>query len=481
VHVRPLAGQILQSSQVGLDVARQEGKQQMVYNKNKLLKIVSQNEEAEIRLLKRLVNIPTCVSKHHDMKPIVSILAKEFKEKGYNVRTITMQDSDSPVLVAEMNLKMKKTLMFYNHYDVQPEEPIDEWKSPPYTLTMKGGRLFGRGTKDNKGALVANIYGVQAAIEANRKLRCNIRFIVEGEEEAGSPHLEQFGRKYPHLLKSDGCIWEEAYASPNKRSEIYAGVKGDAYFELHARGAAVDAHSGNAPIVTNPAWRLVWALSTLKNEREEILVDGYFNDVIPPRKKDLQLFKKYPPNLTEQYKQLYKTDNFLLDREGVELWKELLLRPTCTISGLSAGYEGPGSKTVIGKEAVAKLDLRLVPNQKVERVQKLLRNHLDRKGFSDIEVKLLTGYEPSRTLTDHPFIKLLAKSAKDFTGIEPVLFPSNQGSGPAYVFGPHTPWAICSTPDPKENTHAPNESIELSDFRYMTAFIGAIATQLGAA
>jgi acetylornithine deacetylase/succinyl-diaminopimelate desuccinylase-like protein len=226
---------------------------------------------------------------------------------------------------------------------------------------------------------------------------------------------------------------------------------------------------------------LVWALSTLKNEREEILVNGYFDDVIPPRKEDLELFRKYPSDLAEQYKQLYKIDSFLLNRKGVELWKELLLRPTCTISGLSAGYQGPGSKTVIGKEAVAKLDVRLVPDQKVERVQKLLRNHLDKKGFSDIEVRLLTGYEPSRTLIDHPFIELLSTTAKDFTGIEPVIFPSHQGSGPAYLFGSHTPWALCSTPDPEENVHAPNESIRLHDFRYMTAFVGAIASQLGAA
>jgi len=453
----------------------------MVYDKKRLLKTVSQNEQAEIDLLKKLVNIPTCVNKNHDMKPIVSTLTKEFEEKGYNVRTFTTPDSNSPVLVAEMNLKMKNTLMFYNHYDVQPEEPMEAWKTPPYTLTIKGERLFGRGTKDNKGALVANLFGVQAAIEAGHRIGCNIRFVVEGEEEAGSPHLEQFCRQHPDLLKSDGCIWEEAYASPNQRSEIYAGVKGDAYFELHAKGAAIDAHSGNAPIVTNPAWRLVWALSTLKDEREEILVNGYFDDVIPPRKEDLELFEKYPPDLAEQYKQLYKVDSFLLDRKGVKFWEELLLRPTCTISGLSAGYEGPGSKTVIGKEAVAKLDLRLVPNQKVERIQKLLRDHLDKKGFSDIEIRLLTGYEPSRTLTDHPFIELLAALAKDFTGIEPVIFPSHQGSGPAYLFGAHTPWAICSTPDPEENVHAPNESIRLRDFRYMTAFVGAIATQLRAA
>jgi acetylornithine deacetylase/succinyl-diaminopimelate desuccinylase-like protein len=128
---------------------------------------------------------------------------------------------------------------------------------------------------------------------------------------------------------------------------------------------------------------------------------------------------------------------------------------------------------------MCKLDLRLVPNQKVERVQNLLREHLDKKGFSDIEIQLITGYGPSRTPIDHPFIELLTSVAKDFTKIDPVLFPSHQGSGPAFLFGAYTPWAICSTPDPETNAHAPNESVRLNDFRYMTAFIGAIAAELG--
>ena len=451
----------------------------MVYDKNKLLQAARKNEDAEIELLKKLVSIPTCVNKNHDMKPIITLLTKEFEQKDYKVQTFAIEGSNSPVLVAEKNLNMKKTLMFYNHYDVQPEEPLEEWKTPPYTLDVRNERLYGRGTNDNKGPLVANLFGVQAATDAGYKLNCNVRFVVEGEEEAGSPHLEQFCKEHSELLKSDGCVWEEAYATAEQRSEVYAGVKGDAYFELRARGVHVDAHSGNASIITNPAWRLVWALATLKNEKEEILIDHYFDDVVPPGKKELDLFRKYPADLTDQFKNLYKVDKFLLGREGIEFWKELILRPTCTISGLSAGYEGQGSKTVIGKEAMCKLDLRLVPNQKVERVQELLRKHLDKKGFRDIEIQLITGYGPSRTPIDHPFIELLTSVAKDFTGIEPVLFPSNQGSGPAYLFGAYTPWAMCGTPDPENNIHAPNESIKLNDWRYMTAFIGAIAAELG--
>ncbi len=127
---------------------------------------------------------------------------------------------------------------------------------------------------------------------------------------------------------------------------------------------------------------------------------------------------------------------------------------------------------------MAKVDFRIVPNQKVERVQKLLRRHLDKHGFSDIEMRLLSGYEPSRTPVDHPFIQLLANIANDFSGKEAVLIPSHQGSGPAYLFGAHTPWASASTFDAETNIHAPNESMRLDDLRHMTAFIAAVATEL---
>ena len=447
------------------------------YDKNKLLKIINKNEQSEIDCLKKLAGIPTCYNKDNDMKPIIAQLRDEFEKRGYKVQTYPT--SGAPVIVAELNQNKKKTLLFYNHYDVQPEEPLDEWKTPPYTLTLKEERLYGRGVSDNKGPLVANIYGVQTAIEAGYKPKCNIRFIVEGEEEAGSIHLHEFCKAHPDLLKADGCIWEEANAVPNQRSEINAGVKGDVYFELHAKGFHKDAHSGDAPIVINPAWRLIWALSTLKNEKEEILIDNYYDDVIPPTKKELELFTHYPPEQIEQYRQLYKTDKFLLRRDGTEFWKQLTLRPTCTICGLSAGWEGPGSKTVIGKTAMAKVDFRIVPNQKVDKVQKMLREHLDKHGFTDIETMLLTGYEPAKTPVDHPFIQLLAKTAKNFSNKEPLLIPSSPGSGPAYLFGPYTPWAMCETFDPEKNIHAPNESIRLNDLKHMTAFIAAITTKLG--
>ena len=444
---------------------------------SKLLEIGRKKEQSEIDCLKRLIHIPTCYHKKHDVKPIVSQMTVEFEERGYKVRTFST--AGAPVVVADLEKGMKKTLLFYNHYDVQPEEPLDEWKSPPYELSQRNERLYGRGVMDNKGPLVANLFGVQNAVEAGYEPKCNIRFIIEGEEEAGSTHLEEFCRTHPNLLEADGCVWEWANAVPEQQSKVYAGVKGDAYFELHAKGFHKDAHSGDAPIVTNPAWRLVWALSTLKNDEEKILIDDFYADVVPPKKEELELLANYPPEQIDQYKELYQTDRFLLGRQGVEFWKKLTLGPTCSICGLSAGWEGPGSKTVIGKEAMAKVDFRLVPNQDPHRIQKLLQRHLAKHGFSDIEIRLLEGYEPSRTPIDHPFIQLLVNLSKDFSGKEPILVPSAQGSGPAYLFGDHTPWAMCDVFDPEVNIHAPNESIGLRDFRFMTAFAAATAIELG--
>jgi acetylornithine deacetylase/succinyl-diaminopimelate desuccinylase-like protein len=449
----------------------------LAFDKYKLLQIGKENEQAEIECLKRLVKFPTCYYKKHDMKPIIAQLTLEFETRGFKVQVFPT--GGAPVVVAERDQGLEKTLLFYNHYDVQPEEPLNEWDSPPYELSLRSGRLYGRGVMDNKGPLVANLFGVQNAIEAGYEPECNIRFIIEGEEEAGSIHLEEFCTAHPDLLKSDGCVWEWANALPYQRSKIYAGVKGTAYFEVHSKGVYKDAHSGDAPIVVNPAWRLIWALSTLKNDKEKIMIGGFYDDVIPPSNQELELLANYPLEQIGQYKEMYKTDKFLLERQGVEFWKELILSPTCSICGLSAGWEGHGSKTVIGKEAMAKVDFRLVPNQKVKNIQKLLRKHLDEHGFSDVEAKLLEGYEPSRTAIHHPFVQLLASIAKDFSGKEPVLFPSSEGSGPAYLFGVHTPWALCDFFDPEVNLHAPNESMRLHDFRYMTAFIAALAAKLG--
>ncbi|MGB9134836.1 MAG: M20/M25/M40 family metallo-hydrolase, partial [Candidatus Bathyarchaeia archaeon] len=312
----------------------------LAHANQKLLEIAKKNEHHELDCLKKLIRIPTCYYKKHDLQPLIEQLTSEFEERGYKVRAFPT--AGAPVLVADLNKGMDKTLLFYNHYDVQPEEPLDEWKSPPYELSMRNGRLYGRGVVDNKGPLVANMFGIQNALEAGYEPKCNVRFVVEGEEEAGSIHLSEFCHDHQDLLKSDGCVWEWANAVPNQRSKIFAGVKGDAYFELHAKGFYKDAHSGDAPIVVNPAWRLVWALSTLKNSQEEVLIEGFYDDVLPPKKEELELFANYPPEEIEQYRELYRTDEFLFGREGVDFWKELILGPTCTICGLSAGWEGPG-------------------------------------------------------------------------------------------------------------------------------------------
>jgi acetylornithine deacetylase/succinyl-diaminopimelate desuccinylase-like protein len=446
------------------------------FEKTKLIETVKKNEQTELECLRNLVSIPTSIAKNHNMQPIISKIKEEFEKRGYIVQIFPT--SGVPVIVAEMNLKKEKTLLFYNHFDVQPEDPLEDWNFLPYELSNRNGRLYGRGVRDNKGPFVANLFGVQSAFESGYGPNCNIRFILEGEEEIGSPYFAEFCRAHPELLRADGCVWEGSNAVPNQHSKIYAGVKGEIYFDLVAKGFSKDAHSGDAPIVVNPAWRLVWALSTLKNLKEEILVDGFYDDVIPPTKEDLTLFASYPEEWVKQYRKKYETNKFLMGREGVEFWKELSLRPTCTICGISSGWTGSGSKTVVGKEAIAKLDIRIVPNQKVEKVKKMLREHLDKHGFSDIKTRFLAGYPYSKIAIDNPFIILLKKLAEHFSGKTAYIIPSLSGSGPAYLLDPKTPWGSSFTFDPKANVHAPNESLSLNDLRYRTVFNAAISIEL---
>ena len=149
------------------------------YDREKLLRVVRKNEKEEIECAKKFIAVPTCYGKQHDMKPMIQLLTEEFEKREYKVRVFPT--SGASVLVAELNIGADKTLMFYNHYDVQPEDPVDEWKSPPYNLSIRNERLYGRGISDDKGPLIANLFGVQTALETQGTLNCNVRFIMEGE------------------------------------------------------------------------------------------------------------------------------------------------------------------------------------------------------------------------------------------------------------------------------------------------------------
>lgn len=406
------------------------------------------------------------------------------RERGYTADLF--ETPGAPVVYASKDVGAKKTLMFYHHYDVQPEDPIDAWTSSPWELVRRGDRIYGRGTADDKGPLVAGIVAMDMIEELNGKLPVNVKFVVEGEEEAGSMNLGMFTNAKKDFMQADGCIWEGVCALSGSPGEVICGCKGDVYFELHARGtppfARTDVHSGQAGAVPNAAWRLVWALSTLKDADESVLIDGFNELVRKPLKEDIDALREYRGDIENAIKKDYGLDKLLLDRKGIDLLSELYLKPSISICGMKGGYTGPSDMTIVPNSASAKLDIRLVPDLRVEDVDRLLREHLKKRGFGDIEVKLTTGYDPAKTPVTHPFIKLAREIMDEGCAPESSsIVPMASGSGPAYLFTKHMPIVMSLSYADAEgvNTHAPDENVRVDSYVSSIAVTAAFADRLG--
>lgn len=396
-----------------------------------------------------------------EMKELVKIFLGEIGAEVEEIKT-----DGYPIIYGELGKGKEKCLTFYNHYDVQPEDPIDQWLSDPFKAEIRDGKIFARGVADNKGNLIARICAVHAYQQIYGEMPVHLKFVFEGEEEVGSPHLKFFANKFPEKLQTDAIIWEGGTRGvEDKRLHVGLGVKGICYVELICKGANTDLHSSEAAIIENPAWRLIWALNTLKNEQEEILIEGFYDDIAPLSEKD----KKFIQSMAydeEEIKSLYGINSFLKNVTGDRLKERLTAEPTCTICGIESGYTGEGSKTVLPSVAKVKLDFRLVPNQTPEKIEQLLRDHLDRHGFGDIEVKPSHGMHPFNTNPNSPFVDVVLKSVGEVYEEPPIILRNLAGSSPMYKMlkGTNIPAVQIGVANTQSNYHAPNENIFVDDY-----------------
>jgi acetylornithine deacetylase/succinyl-diaminopimelate desuccinylase-like protein len=231
-----------------------------------------------------------------------------------------------------------------------------------------------------KGRHIARIAAVETLLDVDDHLPLTVKILIEGEEEIDNPHLPPFVRDHKDLLNADGCIWEGGLKDPTGRPTLYLGVKGMLYVELSVYGPARDQHSMWAPIMTNPAWRLVEALRTLRTADEDISIQEFSEDIKEPSEQDRELLSAIPFE-EKKYADVFGVKAFRKDLAGQELVEELFLAPTCTICGLVAGYTGHGAKTVLPAPASAKLDFRLVPEQSPDAILNRLRSHLAERDF----------------------------------------------------------------------------------------------------
>jgi acetylornithine deacetylase/succinyl-diaminopimelate desuccinylase-like protein len=425
---------------------------------------VRAREREYIDELKVLIRQPTVSAQGIGIPETARIVLDRTKKRGGINAEALRVDGGPPTIVGETG-RGERTLLIYNHYDVQPPDPLDEWATPPFEPTERDGFLFGRGVSDNKGNLLARLQAIEAYRATIGELPLRIRVLYEGEEESGSAHLAAFVARYGERLRADGCIWEAGYKDAAGRPTISCGLKGIAYVELRVRGAIKDAHSSLATIVPNAAWRLVWALATLKNPNDEITIDGFMDAVRPPTAADRELLERLP--FDEQgMLRIHGIKRFVRGLEGFELRKKHFFEPTCTICGIVSGYTGAGSKTVLPAVASAKIDFRLVPDLTPEKVTGLLRAHLDRRGFEDIEVVPGHGEPPSRWPTDSVTAKAAVEACRGAYGTEPVVYPLLAGSGPmAQVCDTlGIPVAGFGSGNAASANHAPNENIAIVDY-----------------
>ena len=455
-------------------------------NSDELISLHNHVEAALPRALEELaqmVAIPSVAAKlDSPMREGAEVVAALLRTRGLEARLLPT-GGGPPVIFAEDRSAGvdAPTVLFYNHYDVQPAEPLELWDSDPWTLRINGDHAYARGVSDDKGHISCRLMALDALRAQNSgALPVNVKWVIEGEEEVASIHLPAWIEANANILAADVCLWEFGGVDDNGRPEIICGLRGIAYFELHAKTIAYDAHSGvGGSLFPNAAWRLVWALSTLKNEDERILLPGHYDSVQAATENDKRLLAALPD--TESYlKREFGLTEFLHGATGAEYQRQAVFEPTCTICGISSGYEGAGAKTVLPAAAMAKLDFRLVPDQDPEVVQESLRAHLHSHGFGDIEIRYLGGQRPGRIDPAHPLVTLAADIAREVYGKEPSLVPMVGGSGPIYPFvaGLRVPVVTCGCGYPGSRVHAPNENLRISDLllgaKHTARFLAAL-------
>ena len=425
---------------------------------------IEKNSARFIDELKELCSFPS-ISNHgaEAVKPARDWLAERLAR--YTDRVETLDAGGMPALYAEVPGTGRRKLLLYQHYDVQPEDPIELWDSKPFEPAEKDGRIIARGVADDKADVMARIH----ALETLKKLGevpVTLRFLVEGEEEIGSKTFEKIAHEHTSKLSADGCLWESGTSFDDAgRPTLQFGCRGLVYLQLRVKFLNFDQHSGFASIYPSAAMYLIEALASLRDQDMNIRIDGFYDGVVKPTDADRRMMAKIDPEV-EQRRKLVGFDRLVRDPKPESVIEQLLFTPTCNIAGVTIGYQGPGSKTVLPAEVTAKLDFRLIPNQEPAHVLGCLRKHLDSHGFEKVEIVWSDSEKPARSDPDSDVAKSVIECVRELYG-EPVLWPFMQATGPMHpvVSDLDIPTVLpVGVGRPDNRVHAPNENIRAADY-----------------
>ena len=416
-----------------------------------------------VRRVMDYVRHPSISAHGTGMEAVAQILVDHLAALGFEAELAP--GGGHPFVLARRDVDpTRPTVLLYGHYDVQPPDPLDAWTTPPFEPALRDGRIWARGIGDNKGQHFAQLLAIEAHLAVTGTLPCNVVVLLEGEEEVGSPHIAAFVRENAHRLAADLVVTADGALHPSGAPVVYMGVRGVASFDLVARGASRDVHSGNfGGVVPNPIWTLVHLLASMRDADGRITVEGLARGVAPPTEAERAAVERLPLDLAATLAGLGL--DAVEAPEGRPYWDRLMFHPTLTINGLHGGYGGPGSKTVLPCAAVAKCDVRLVPPMTPDGVFESVEAHVARHA-PGVEVVRHGGMAPSRTPVDDPFATPVVEALRRARGVEPLLYPSMGGSLPDYVWTGilGRPAFVVPYANADQRNHAPDENLEVARF-----------------
>ena len=438
---------------------------------NEVLNYIESNKEKFLGELIEFLKIPSISSvPEHDKDTAFAAnwLVEHFKSIGIdNVRLY--ETEGHPIVYAEwLNAgKDAPTLLVYGHYDVQPVDPLDLWDTPPFEPTIKNGKIYGRGTSDDKGQVFMHVKAAEAFLKTEGKLPLNVKFLIEGEEEAGSNHLDDFIKNNTDLLKCDTVLVSDTEWFADGMPSICYALRGIAFIEVTVNGPNRDLHSGTfGGGVDNPLNVLSWLVSKLKDRYGRITVPGFYDDVLPLTQVERDAFKKLPFDEAAYCKDLGIEQTY--GETGYNTLERVWARPSLDLNGIYGGYTGEGAKTILPSYATAKISMRLVPHQDHADISRKITDYLNEicPPTVSLKVDVLHGGNPVMMPIDSKSIKVAMDALKDAFGTDPV-FMREGGSIPIVgVFDEilHAPTVLMGMGLPGDNIHSPNESFAVDNF-----------------
>lgn len=436
-----------------------------------ILNYLEANQGEQLNELVEFLKFPSISSDPHftpDVLNCAEWLTSHLKKIGFETAKLYPTEGH-PIVYAEWlgAGKDAKTVLVYGHYDVQPVDPLELWHTPPFEPTVRNNKLFARGTADDKGQLFAHVKALESHFKANGKLPVNVKLIFEGEEEAGSNHLDAFIENNAELLKCDMVVVSDTEWFADGVPSICYGLRGISFIEVKLTGPNRDLHSGTfGGAVDNPCNALAWMITQLKDRYGRITIPGFYDDVLELTAEEREGFAKLPFNETEYKKDLDIND--IYGENGFTTLERTWARPSLDINGMKGGYIGEGAKTILPTTASAKISMRLVPNQKANDITEKVCDYIKKLAPSTMKVEVtpLHGGDPVLVPRDSAGVKAAIAAMKEAFGKEPV-FMREGGSIPIVgLFDRvlHAPTVLMGFGLPGDNIHSPNENFDLSNF-----------------